>query len=56
LEALFGWSGGGMASLYTRTANRRRLAIDAASKLANEERISLPSPSDRVRAPERKTQ
>ena len=56
LEALFGWSGGGMASLYTRTANRRRLAIDAASKLANEERKSLPSPGDQVRALERKTQ
>lgn len=27
LEAMFGWSGGGMASLYTKTANRRRLAL-----------------------------
>ena len=27
LEAMFGWSGGGMASLYTRTANRRKLAL-----------------------------
>ena len=27
LEAMFGWSGGTMASLYTRTANRRKLAL-----------------------------
>lgn len=33
LEALFGWRGGGMASLYTRKANRERLAMDAADKL-----------------------
>jgi integrase len=34
LEALFGWHGGGMASLYTRDADRRRLAQQAAAKLA----------------------
>lgn len=33
LEALFGWSGGGMAALYTRSADRRRLAKGAANKL-----------------------
>lgn len=33
LEALFGWSGGGMASLYTRAADRARLARGAASKM-----------------------
>ncbi len=27
LEAMFGWNGGRMASLYTKTANRRRLAL-----------------------------
>ena len=27
LEAMFGWSGGGMASLYTKTADRRRLSL-----------------------------
>jgi hypothetical protein len=32
LDALFGWTGGAMASLYTRSANRRRLSLDAASK------------------------
>jgi integrase len=33
LEALFGWHGGGMASLYTRDADRARLAKGAATKL-----------------------
>jgi integrase len=28
LEAIFGWQGGTMASLYTRAADRKRLAID----------------------------
>jgi integrase len=36
LEAIFGWSGGRMASLYTRSADRKRLALDAMCKLANE--------------------
>lgn len=34
LEALFGWRGGGMASLYTRDADRVRLAKGAIAKLA----------------------
>lgn len=33
LEAIFGWQGGTMASLYTRAADRRRLAIEAMHKL-----------------------
>jgi integrase len=33
LEAIFGWQGGAMASLYTRAADRRRLAIEAMHKL-----------------------
>jgi hypothetical protein len=36
LEALFGWRGGGMASLYTRQANRAKLARDAAIMLLPE--------------------
>ena len=36
LEAIFGWTGGRMASHYTRSANRRRLAIEAMHKLAND--------------------
>ena len=35
LEAIFGWGGGRMASLYTRSADRRRLAVEAMHKLAN---------------------
>jgi integrase len=35
LEAIFGWSGGTMATLYTRAADRRRLAQGAMHKLAN---------------------
>jgi integrase len=34
LEAIFGWAGGQMAALYTRSANRRSLAIGSMSKLA----------------------
>jgi len=33
LEAIFGWQGGTMASLYTRSADRRRLSLDAMHKL-----------------------
>jgi integrase len=36
LEALFGWRGGGMASLYTREANRAKLARNAAVMLMSE--------------------
>ena len=36
LEAIFGWSGGSMAALYTRAADRRRLAKSAMHKLAND--------------------
>lgn len=33
LDAMFGWRGGGMAALYTRKADRTRLALQAAAKL-----------------------
>ncbi len=36
LEAFFGWRGGGMASLYTREANRTKLARDTAVMLLPE--------------------
>ena len=36
LEAIFGWNGGTMASLYTRAADRRRLAIEGMHMLAND--------------------
>jgi integrase len=55
LEAIFGWQGGGMASLYTRAADRARLAKGAITKLTRTEAgHSIPSPNDKVRAPERK--
>ena len=54
LEAIFGWSGGRMASLYTRSADRKRLALEGMHMLANEKRKSIPSPLDQVRAPEQK--
>jgi integrase len=37
LEAIFGWTGGRMASLYTRSANRRRLSVGAMHLLGNDE-------------------
>lgn len=33
MEAWFGWRGGGMAALYTRKADRARLALSAADRL-----------------------
>jgi integrase len=51
LEAIFGWSGGGMASLYTRAADRARLAKGAMSKLAGRtaSERSIPAPNEKVR-------
>jgi integrase len=57
LEAIFGWSGGRMASLYTRSADRKRLAVEAMHKLAgNGERTSIPAPSSQVRAVAKKSE
>jgi integrase len=56
LEAIFGWSGGGrMASLYTRSADRERLAKSAMHLLANEKPTSIPAPRDKVRGPAEKS-
>jgi integrase len=55
LEAMFGWTGGRMASYYTREADRRRLAKGAISKLTNNARTSIPAPRRRVRALEPKS-
>jgi integrase len=54
LEAIFGWSGGAMASLYTRSADRRRLAIEAMSKLMNESGPNKAAPSAAPRIPVRR--
>jgi integrase len=46
LMAIFGWTDPKMAAHYTRTANRKRLAAQAMSKLAT----SIPAPLPPVRA------
>ena len=49
LEAIFGWSGGRMASLYTQSADRRRLALEAMHKLENVQATSIVAPKGKVR-------
>lgn len=51
LEAIFGWEGGQMASLYTRSADRRGLAAGAMKKLSRRTKpeTSIPAPSHKVR-------
>ncbi|RTL97427.1 integrase [Ancylobacter aquaticus] len=44
LEAIFGWTGGTMASHYTRKADRKRLATAAMHLLANDAGTSIPAP------------
>jgi integrase len=58
LNAIFGWRGTAMASLYTESADRKRLALEAMAKVlgANETKTSIPSPSRKVRAVERKAE
>lgn len=46
LDAIFGWTGGKMAALYTKAADRRRLAKAAAKKL---QRDANPAPKIPVR-------
>jgi integrase len=55
LNAIFGWSGSQMASLYTQAADRKRLAREAMGKLVvNETATSIPAPKGKVREPSRK--
>lgn len=49
LEAIFGWTGGTMASHYTRKADRKRLAKSAMHFLANEDETTIPAPLHPVR-------
>ena len=52
LEAIFGWRGGRMPSLYTEAANRALLSRQAMGKLAaNETETNAPAPDEKVRAP-----
>ncbi|MGC2074639.1 MAG: tyrosine-type recombinase/integrase, partial [Xanthobacteraceae bacterium] len=46
LEAIFGWQGGAMASLYTRAADRRRLSIEAMHKLGSTPNLKQPFAND----------
>lgn len=55
LNAIFGWSGGKMAALYTQAADRERLAREAIGKLVNESATSIPAPDQKVRAADRKS-
>src|SRR5215813_5690391 len=50
LNAIFGWRGTAMASLYTEAADRKRLAIEAMGKVqgTNETATSIPSPDRKV--------
>lgn len=52
LEAIFGWEGGRMASLYTRSADRKALAAGSIDKLSRKpkKRTSIPAPKGKVRA------
>lgn len=59
LEAIFGWSGGRMATLYTSSANRTRLAARAVDKLdraETESGTSIPAPGPKVRGGSRKSE
>jgi integrase len=57
LEAIFGWNGGRMASLYTRAADSARLAKGAMAKLDRTPgEQTIPAPAEKVPKPERKDQ
>jgi integrase len=53
LEAIFGWEGGQMAALYTRAADRQKLAAEHMTKLSKPG-TPIPSPSGQVRAKRKK--
>jgi integrase len=54
LEAIFGWEGGDMAALYTKAADRKRLAAEHMAKLSKTG-TSIPAPDGKVRANGEKT-
>jgi integrase len=49
LEAIFGWNGGGMASLYTRSVDRKRLARTGMEKLQNAHTPQIDGSAPQVR-------
>ena len=51
LEAMFGWEGGAMASLYTRSANRKRLSAQGGEKMGTSiARTLIPGAGKREKA------
>ncbi len=54
LQAVFGWTDVKMPALYTKDADRRRLAKEAMSMIANKPEKSIPAPRNKVRAQGRK--
>jgi integrase len=56
LNAIFGWRGTAMASLYTEAADRKRLALEAMQKVqaGNESETNSAAPSQKVRRVSRK--
>ena len=55
LNAIFGWTGSKMASLYTQNADRKRLARDAIGLLVNDSGTSIHAPQQKVRVRTPKT-
>ena len=49
LEAIFGWNGGRMASLYTRAADRRQLAIERCTSSRTMSELLFPHLGKRCR-------
>src|SRR5262245_40588557 len=56
LNAIFGWTGTAMASLYTQAADRKRLSTQAIDKLQNESETNYAAPSQKVRRISRKSE
>ena len=56
LNAIFGWTGTAMASLYTQAADRKRLAREAMTKIEpeNKSATSIHAPNQKVRVSEPK--
>jgi integrase len=55
LDAIYGWSGNKMASLYTANADRARFAREHMAKLRNETATKSAVPGDKVRRASAKT-
>lgn len=57
MNSIFGWEGDAMASLYTKSANRKRLAASAVGKLSRTKtETAIPAPEQKVRGAGEKDQ